>query len=94
MQQRTRSNILLVLSIAVALVFVSISCTTTSKPTVAEAEKFIADTENLLQDLSVKAGRAHGCRQTSSRMTRKPSPRRQTRILSRPQPSSRGREAF
>ena len=39
MQRRTRLNILLVLSITVMLVFVSIACNTTSKPTVAEAEK-------------------------------------------------------
>ena len=58
MQQRTCLNILLVLIIAVMLVFISIACTTTSKPTVAEAETFIADTENLLADLSVKAERA------------------------------------
>ena len=58
MQRRTHLNILLVLSIAVTLVFVSLACNTTPKPTREEAEKFIADTENLLADLSMKAGRA------------------------------------
>jgi peptidyl-dipeptidase A len=50
-------NILLVLSIAIMLVLISISCAK-PKPTVAEAEKFIADTENLLAELSVKDSRA------------------------------------
>jgi len=58
MQRRTYSDILLVLSIAATVVFASISCTKTSKPTGAEAEKFITDAENLLADLSTKANRA------------------------------------
>jgi peptidyl-dipeptidase A len=50
-------NIFGVLSIAIMLMLISISCAK-SKPTVAQAEKFIADTENLLADLSVKDSRA------------------------------------
>jgi peptidyl-dipeptidase A len=50
-------NTLLVLSIAIVLVPASTSCTK-SKPTAAEAEKFITDAENLLADLTVKASRA------------------------------------
>jgi peptidyl-dipeptidase A len=58
MQRHMRLNTLLMLCISITLVLVSVSCNTKSKPTVAEAEKFIADTENLLANLSVKAGRA------------------------------------
>jgi peptidyl-dipeptidase A len=57
------SNFLLTLSITIVLALTSLSCTGTlqksaSKPTSAEAEKFIADTENLLEDLSIKQSRA------------------------------------
>jgi len=61
MLKRKHWSILLGLSIALA--FILASCTgarqkSASTPTVAEAEKFIADTEGLLSDLSVKASRA------------------------------------
>ena len=46
------------LCIAVTIVVSSVSCSSKAKPTLAEAEKFITDTENLLADLSVKAARA------------------------------------
>ena len=58
MQRLTRLNFVLVLGITIMLVLASVSCNSKSKPTVAEAETFIADTETLLADLSVKAGRA------------------------------------
>ena len=51
----------LILSITIAASLAAVSCTgkiSQAKPTVAEAEKFMADTENLLADLSVKASRA------------------------------------
>jgi peptidyl-dipeptidase A len=54
-----RLNILLALSIVIVLAFVPLSCTQkTPKATVADAEKFITDTEKLLSGLSEKAGRA------------------------------------
>jgi peptidyl-dipeptidase A len=52
-----RLTVVLILSIAAT----AASCTdrtSQTKPTVAEAERFIADTENLLSDLAVKASRA------------------------------------
>ncbi len=63
MPGRIRMNIVLSLSLGIALMFALMSCNTAgqkpaSAPTVADAEKFIADTEKLLADLSVKASRA------------------------------------
>jgi peptidyl-dipeptidase A len=62
MQKLKPLSILLMLSVAIAL---TVSCTggfqneaSKSKPTEKEAEKFIADTEQLLQDLSLRASRA------------------------------------
>jgi peptidyl-dipeptidase A len=51
---------LLAPSLVIVLALVPLACTNATKPkaTVAEAEKFMADTENLLADLSVKASRA------------------------------------
>jgi len=62
MQKLKHWNITLVTTVAVVLAISLISCTgaktSKSQPTVAEAEKFIADTEKLLADLSVKDSRA------------------------------------
>ncbi len=44
--------------VLIALALAPAACTNAKKPTVAEAEKFIADTEKELADLSVKASRA------------------------------------
>jgi peptidyl-dipeptidase A len=58
-------NIVWNLTIAIAIALASVSCeglfqnkSSNASPTVADAERFIADTENLLADLSAKAERA------------------------------------
>jgi peptidyl-dipeptidase A len=56
-------NILLGLTLATILPFSFLSCKgafqkSSDKPTVAEAEKFMADTEKLLEDLAIKQSRA------------------------------------
>lgn len=54
-----RLNILSTIIVLIALAFAPLSCTQkSSKATVAEAEKFMADTEDLLASLSTKEGRA------------------------------------
>jgi peptidyl-dipeptidase A len=62
MQGLKRLSVRLILSIATALIFVLMfgACRQIPKtaPTVAEAEKFIVNAENLLADLSVKGSRA------------------------------------
>ena len=64
MQAPRRLNILRILSIVAVLALTEASCTgvfqnkAATSPTLAEAEKFIADTEALLADLTVKASRA------------------------------------
>ena len=58
MQRRIFLSAFSVLCIAITLALVSVSCNSVSKPTLAEAERFIADSEKLLADLSFKAGRA------------------------------------
>ncbi len=61
MQTRKHLNIALILTAAIVAPLVAASCTNNASkanPTVAEAEKFISDTENLLAGLSVKASRA------------------------------------
>ena len=57
---QARKQLKLILSIAIAALMTAVSCTnkTSAKPTLAEAEKFMADTETILADLSVKASRA------------------------------------
>jgi peptidyl-dipeptidase A len=56
MPRRVHLNIALVLSIAA--LFFTAPFSHSAAPTLAEAEKFMADTENLLADLSIKASRA------------------------------------
>lgn len=63
MPKSKTTKIQLSLSIVILFAFMSLSCTGliqegASKPTVEEAEKFITDTENLLEDLSIKQSRA------------------------------------
>ncbi len=63
MRKHKKPNILRIVSIAVASALSAAACSGAlwkgdSKPTVAEAEKFIAATEHLLNDLSVKVSRA------------------------------------
>ncbi len=57
---QARKQLKWILSIAIAASLTAVSCTTktSAKPTLAEAEKFMADTETLLADLSVKESRA------------------------------------
>jgi peptidyl-dipeptidase A len=63
MREAQRLNAGLIAGMAAVLMLISIlnACQNKSSkasPTVAEAEKFIADTEKLLADLSLKASRA------------------------------------
>ena len=62
--KRRRLNLILIFSVVIILAIAPASRSAFQKtppkapPTVAEAEKFIADTEAMLADLSVKASRA------------------------------------
>ena len=57
MRELRRLNIVWIPIVAIGLALISASCTA-GDPAVSEAEQFIADTEELLNDLSTKAGRA------------------------------------
>jgi peptidyl-dipeptidase A len=63
MRRAKTSNILLILAITLVFTSTFLSCTgtgrkSTAKSSVAEAEKFMAETEKLLEDLSIKQSRA------------------------------------
>ncbi len=57
MREFRHLNIVWIAIIGIGLALISASCTA-GGPTVSEAEQFIADTEELLNDFSTKAGRA------------------------------------